>query len=269
MVQLAKPANAPGNDEKMSFTTLENGWYNVLILDSCEKEYSDGQPGKRTEYKTQVYDGKDQGKILFIGFNLEHTNPKTEESAHKAHNSFVEKCGKGAVYYTDELHNCLVRVRVVTNKDGYNDVKEYDYYQKNTVNQQGYPSIQYAPPQSKYGTPNTSAEQFMLNQTQFNPNPNPAPDRNYVSYGSGPAQNTVPPIQNPPDRIPDFVKAHMNAQQHQDQLIQGSQYPPQTGRYPGQSAPQNRQNSQYNPTEQKNYQHGNDQDNVPLHMRNR
>jgi hypothetical protein len=227
MVQLRKPANAPGNDEKLSFTILENGWYNVIVLDSCEKEYSDNQPGKRTEYKTQVYDGKDQGKLLFIGYNLEHSNPKTEESAHRAHNSFVEKCGKGEIKYTEELHNCLVRVRVVTNKEGFNDVKEYDYYQQSSgqyvVPQQQYqPPIvqqQYQPPVSQQYQPPVPLQQGQTPQYQ-------PPVSQQQGQSQSPQQNYQPSAQS---QIPKFVQEHMNAQQPN----QG--YPTENGQYPGQS----------------------------------
>ena len=238
MVQLRKPANAPGNDEKLSFTILENGWYNVIVLDSCEKEYSDNQPGKRTEYKTQVYDGKDQGKLLFIGYNLEHSNPKTEESAHKAHNSFVEKCGKGAIQYTEELHNCLVRVRVVTNKEGFNDVKEYDYYQQSS-GQYIIPQQQYQPPviQQQYQPP-VSQQQGQTPQYQ-------PPVSQQQGQSQSPQQNYQPSAQS---QIPKFVQAHMNAQQSN----QG--YPTENGQYPGQSQQVPR------------YDHTNQHD-LPLHLR--
>jgi len=111
---------------------LPEGWYNFIIDESNAVPTKDGNPNHlRLVLRFSVMDGPHQGRKVFNGLNIRHTNVQTMEIANRELSAICAAVNLPYVQDTQQLHNIPMKGRVKIRKDPtgqYDDQAEIKSY---------------------------------------------------------------------------------------------------------------------------------------------
>jgi len=193
------------NFDARQFTPLDNdvipeGWYNFIIDESNAMPTKDGNPNHlRLVLRFSIIDGPHQGRKVFTGLNMRHTNIQTMEIANRELSAICAALNLPYVQDTQQLHNIPLKGRVKTIKDPngvYDDkseIKSYkpiNYVVPGVLAQSG-TKPQGAPAAAPTGWTPQQAPQQAPQQT-WAPPQQQAPQQNGV-YQQPPQQQAAPP----------------------------------------------------------------------------
>jgi hypothetical protein len=193
------------NFDARQFTPLDNdvipeGWYNFIIDESNAMPTKDGNPNHlRLVLRFSIIDGPHQGRKVFTGLNMRHTNIQTMEIANRELSAICAALNLPYVQDTQQLHNIPLKGRVKTIKDPngvYDDkseIKSYkpiNYVVPGVLAQPG-TKPQGAPAAAPTGWTPQQAPQQAPQQT-WAPPQQQAPQQNGV-YQQPPQQQAAPP----------------------------------------------------------------------------
>lgn len=132
---------------------LPEGWYNFIIDESNAVPTKDGNPNHlRLVLRFSVMDGPHQGRKVFNGLNIRHTNVQTMEIANRELSAICAAVNLPYVQDTQQLHNIPLKGRVKIRKDPngqYDDQAEIKSYKP----------ISFVPPTAGFGTAQPAATQ--------------------------------------------------------------------------------------------------------------
>jgi hypothetical protein len=125
------------NFDARQHTPLDNdpvpeAWYNFIIDESNAVPTKDGNPNHlRLVLRFSIMDGPHQGRKVFTGLNIRHTNIQTMEIANRELSAICAAVGLPYVQDTQQLHNIPLKGRVKIRKDPtgqYDDQAEIKSY---------------------------------------------------------------------------------------------------------------------------------------------
>jgi hypothetical protein len=192
------------NFDARQFTPLDNdvipeGWYNFIIDESNAMPTKDGNPNHlRLVLRFSIIDGPHQGRKVFTGLNMRHTNIQTMEIANRELSAICAAVNLPFVQDTQQLHNIPMKGRVKTIKDPngvYDDkseIKSYkpiNYVVPGVLAQPG-AKPQGAPAAAPTGWAPQQAPQQIAPQQTWAPPQQQAPQQNGV-YQQPPQQQPV------------------------------------------------------------------------------
>ena len=164
MAQLGGTFDATQVDPNQPHETLPPGDYRVQIVAS-EMRATKAGTGQYLFMEMEILDGAMAGKKLFDRLNLINPNRQAEEIAQRTLSAICHAVGRMQVSDSEELHFRPLAVKVVVDKEGYNQVKGYK-----TVGNAGQ-----APQQAFQPQPARHAAQYQTQaQAQAAPQPQPA-----------------------------------------------------------------------------------------------
>lgn len=111
------------NFDARQHTPLDNdaipdGWYDFIIDESSAAPTKDGNPNHlRLNLRASVMTGPHQGRKVFIGLNIRHTNVQTMEMANRELSAICAAVNLPYVQDTSQLHNIPFKGRVKVRKD--------------------------------------------------------------------------------------------------------------------------------------------------------
>jgi Protein of unknown function (DUF669) len=104
--------------QALDFELPPEGWYDVAMDDSQSAPTKDGNPAHlRLNLRFNILAGPMQGRKLFTGLNIRHTNVQTMEIANRELTSICQACNLPYVQDTQQLHGIPIKVRVRHRKD--------------------------------------------------------------------------------------------------------------------------------------------------------
>jgi len=111
---------------------LPEGWYNFIIDESNVVPTKDGNPNHlRLVLRFSVMDGPQQGRKVFNGLNIRHTNIQTMEIANRELSAICAAVSIPYLQDSQQLHNLPLKGRVKIRKDPtgqYDDQAEIKSY---------------------------------------------------------------------------------------------------------------------------------------------
>jgi hypothetical protein len=117
------------------FDPVPAGWYNVMVDEAEMKPTRDGA-GTRLNVRYVVLDGQYQGRKVYHGLNLQHSNPQTVESAYKQRSALCHAIGRLQIQATEHLLQVPLKIKVkVRPADGQYD-EQNDITQWKNINEQ-------------------------------------------------------------------------------------------------------------------------------------
>jgi len=111
------------NFDARNFTPLDNdiipeGWYRFTIDESSAAPTKDGNPNHtRLVLRFSIMDGPHQGRKVFTGLNIRHTNVRTMEMANREMSAICAAVNMPYVQDTQQIHNIPLWGRVKIRKD--------------------------------------------------------------------------------------------------------------------------------------------------------
>ena len=124
MAQLGGTFDATQVDPNQPHETLPPGDYRVQIVGS-EMRATKAGTGQYLFMEMEILDGAMVGKKLFDRLNLINPNRQAEEIAQRTLSAICHAVGRMQVSDSEELHFKPLVVKVVVDKEGYNQVKGY------------------------------------------------------------------------------------------------------------------------------------------------
>jgi len=248
------------NFDARQFVPLDNdvipeGWYNFVIDETNAMPTKDGNPNHlRLVLRFSIIDGPHQGRKVFTGLNMRHTNIQTMEIANRELSAICAALNLPYVQDTQQLHNIPLKGRVKTIKDPngvYDDkseIKSYkpiNYVVPGVLAQPGAPAgapatapTGWAPQQA----PQQTAPQQAPVQQPWAPPQQTAPQQN----GAYPQQTPQQPVyQQPPQQQPQQTAPPNGGWQQPQTQQPWGQPPQQQAPQQPQQAPQQQQPAQY------------------------
>jgi hypothetical protein len=201
------------------------GWYNVMVDQSEMKPTRDGA-GTRLNIRYVVLDGQYQGRKVFHGLNLQHSNPQTVEIAYKQLSALAHAVGVLQVADSQQLHNIPLKIKVKVRPAEGNYDEQNDITQWKNINEQ----VGSAPAAPTFGAPAAPGA-----PAGWSPPPAQAPQAPQAPAGWGappaaqqPAQQqwTAPPASPAPTAAPGAPPAGWTPPQNPQPWQQGQ---PQQG----------------------------------------
>jgi hypothetical protein len=117
------------------FDPVPAGWYNVMVDEAEMKPTRDGA-GTRLNVRYVVLDGQYQGRKVYHGLNLQHSNPQTVEIAYKQLSALCHAIGRLQIQATEHLLQVPLKIKVkVRPADGQYD-EQNDITQWKNINEQ-------------------------------------------------------------------------------------------------------------------------------------
>lgn len=113
-----------------SFELIEAGWYDAKVIKS-ERRPNKAGTAERLNFQFQIIGGKHNGRIVFLGLNYGHPDPKTNEiSMGQMKSMYVAMALRGNIGSTEQFHNIPHKIKVAIDpaKDGFperNEIKEW------------------------------------------------------------------------------------------------------------------------------------------------
>ena len=223
MAQLGGTFDASQVDPNQPHETLPPGDYRVQIVAS-EMRVTKAGTGQYLFLEMEILDGAMAGKKLFDRLNLINPNRQAEEIAQRTLSAICHAVGRMQVTDSEELHFKPLVVKVVVDKEGYNQTKGY----KAVANAVQAPQQAFHPPPARH-----AAQYQMQPQPAQVPQSQPAPQP--VQYQTQPQPAQMQPqaaqYQTQPQPAP-----QPQAMQYSQPVPQAAQVP-QQAQYPVQ-APQ-------------------------------
>jgi hypothetical protein len=198
MAQLGGTFDASQVDPNQPHETLPPGDYRVQIIAS-EMRVTKAGNGQYLWLEMDVLDGAMAGKKLFDRLNLVNPNRQAEEIAQRTLSAICHAVGRMQVADSEELHFKPMVVKVMVDKEGYNQIK-------------GYKAVSNTPTASGHGfqsqTNRYAAQQTQPAQHQPQPATQQPAAQQPTQYQSQPAAQQ--PVQQaaqpqPTDQVPNQV----------------------------------------------------------------
>lgn len=229
----------------VGFETIPAGWYNVMVDESELKPTRDGA-GTRLNFRYVVLDGQYQGRKLFHGLNLQHSNAQTVEIAYKQLSALAHAVGVLQVADSTQLHNRPLKIKVKVrpagkDANGIDREEQNDISQWKNINEQVGAAPAAAPAFGGAPNPNQGAgwtpppvqappQQPAAPQGWGAPPPAQPAQQPQQQWGAPPAQQSQPPVQQqqPPAgwTPPAVPQPWANGQPQQQQAPAAAQQPP-------------------------------------------
>lgn len=144
------PSEFADNEDEMG-SALAPGWYVLTVVKSevkptakAVKEKGDNPnlpidqySGQRLNFQMKVVGGKDDGKIVFNGFNIKNPNPQAVTISAQEFTSMRKACGKPIVKNSEELHGIPFMAKLIVDADDRNVFKAYKAYDGAPIQQEG------------------------------------------------------------------------------------------------------------------------------------
>ncbi len=124
MAQLGGTFDASQVDPNQPHETLPPGDYRMQIIAS-EMRVTKAGNGQYLWLEMEVLDGAMAGKKVFDRLNLVNPNRQAEEIAQRTLSAICHAVGRMQVADSEELHFKPMLVKVVVDKEGYNQIKGY------------------------------------------------------------------------------------------------------------------------------------------------
>jgi hypothetical protein len=184
---------------------IPEGWYNLIIDESNAVPTKDGNPNHlRLVLRFSVMDGPHQGRKIFNGLNIRHTNIQTMEIANRELSSIAAAVGIPYVQDSQQLHNLPMKGRVKTRKDPtgqYDDQSEIKSYKPiSFVPPGGF--VQPGAPQQMASAPPTGWAPQQAAPQQAAPQGNGNWQQPQTQQPWGQPQQAAPPVQPTPTAPP-------------------------------------------------------------------
>jgi len=182
------------NFDARQHTPLDNdvipeGWYSFIIDESNAVPTKDGNPNHlRLVMRFSVLEGPQQGRKVFTGLNIRHTNIQTMEMANRELSAICHAVGLPYVQDTQQLHNIPLKGRVKIRKD---PTGQYD----DQAEIRSYKPISFVPPvtQGQAAAPVAPAGWAPAAPPQQTPPQQTAPQAP-AGWGTPPATVQAPPV---------------------------------------------------------------------------
>ena len=207
MAQLGGTFDASQVDPNQPHETLPPGEYRVQII-SSEMRVTKAGTGQYLFMELEILDGVMAGKKLFDRLNLVNPNRQAEEIAQRTLSAICHAVGRMQVTDSEELHFKPLVVKVVVDKEGYNQTKGYKAVA---------PSQGFQPQPARYTPQVPQPVQMPQPQPQSVQQPQPA---QYQAQPQSVQQPQPQPAQYQAQPQPQPV-------QYQQQVPQAAQYPVQ------------------------------------------
>ncbi|MBF0099186.1 MAG: DUF669 domain-containing protein [Magnetococcales bacterium] len=214
MAQLGGTFDASQVDPNQPHETLPPGEYRVQIIAS-EMRVTKAGTGQYLFMEMEILDGAMAGKKLFDRLNLINPNRQAEEIAQRTLSAICHAVGRMQVTDSEELHFKPLVVKVVVDKEGYNQTKGY----KAVANAAQAPQQAFQPPPPRHAA-----------QYQTQPQPAQVPQPQAAQYQSQPQAVPQPQpaqYQSQPQTVPQPQPAQYQAQAPQPQPAQYQAQVPQ------------------------------------------
>ncbi|MBF0462243.1 MAG: DUF669 domain-containing protein [Magnetococcales bacterium] len=215
MAQLGGTFDATQVDPNQPHETLPPGDYRVQIVAS-EMRVTKAGTGQYLFLEMEILDGAMAGKKLFDRLNLINPNRQAEEIAQRTLSAICHAVGRMQVTDSEELHFKPLVVKVVVDKEGYNQTKGY----KAVANAAQTPQQAFQPPPARHSA-----------QYQAQPQAGQVPQSQPAQYQTQPQPTQMQPqaaqYQTQPQAAPQPQPAQYQAQPQAVQVPQQAQYPAQ------------------------------------------
>lgn len=112
MAQLQAPLDTTGIDTSSDFTTLPEGWYQAVIVDSDESENSKGN-GRFIKLEFVIGSGKYSGTKILHWLNYQHSTAKAQEIGLRELTKIMQIAGvPSPLRDTMQLHNKKMEIEI-------------------------------------------------------------------------------------------------------------------------------------------------------------